>query len=112
MSINKHKNESKPYIKFLAKHKSLNNKGDFDESDQIVLIPLDTSFGTLDHIQRYAGKEGWVYHSHANLDPNNEEHTKIVGFINAIKGASGAYRAAEGIKAKLEKKQREVDANG
>lgn len=113
MSIVGREQESRPFIKFSALSKQINKRGDFEESTRVVLLPLDTSFATLDHIQRYASKPGWIYHSHGNLQPENENHAAILNFINTVQRVASAMSASDdGIKAKLEKRQKENKTDG
>lgn len=86
--------------------------GSMKQNRRDTIIYLDGTNGTSYHFQRYAGKEGWIYKSHANLDLKNEEHRLIEGYINALGSAIRAHTESLGIVAKAEARAKAKQPNG
>lgn len=105
----KEKNNARPYVMFDALEYQPDSTGELVPKKKLTQIFLDTSAGTFYHLQRCATKEGWVYHSHANLDMQNEEHKAINDYINSIGAAVRAIVEKQGIVAKAEARAKAKD---
>ena len=91
-----------PYVKFkVLRTYSTGEHGHTTEQEDVSYLRLDTTFGTQDHVLRYAGKPNFSVIGCANLDMANAEHVKIAAFVDSVsKGVAAAKKAESGIKAK------------